>query len=388
MKLFCFIFLTISLVAEGNLKKYIALLDDEDRTVFDAKVVHIENLLGPVDRDALETGGEVISKLEIINGVGVKLTPETYSILSEDPMVTRLVEVTPKYPFKSQMDATWGLSRISSNQEIRSKPYIYNYNEDSSGKGETVYVIDTGINIEHEEFEGRASWGTVTPEGASQEDVHGHGTHCAGTIGGKTYGVAKKANIIAVKVFDDKTQGDDDTIIQGIQWATKDAKSKGIAATFSMSLGGEKSECVDLAIQKAHQEGIVVVVAAGNDNSDACTLSPAGSEYAVTVGAIDENNEKSSFSNYGKCVKILAPGRGVLSSWIGSNNATRAISGTSMATPHVAGQVAVLKSESKNLSNDDIIAKLYSLAIKDQSHGWGNDTVNMILYNGYRGPYE
>ncbi|KXN67955.1 subtilisin-like protein [Conidiobolus coronatus NRRL 28638] len=382
MRLFYFVLFTISLVAEGNLKKYIALLDGEDRTVFDVKVAYIESILAPEDRSLYITGGEVTSRLEIINAVGVKLTPEAYAALREDPMVTRLVEVTPKYPLKFQTEATWGLSRISSNQEIRTKPYIYNYNENSAGKGETVYVIDTGINVEHEEFEGRAKWGTVTPEGASQEDVHGHGTHCAGTIGGKTYGVAKDVNLIAVKVFDDKTIGDDDTVIQGIQWASNDAKSKGIAATFSMSLGGDKSECVDLAIQKAHQDGMVVVVAAGNENADACIYSPSGSEYTVTVGAIDENNGKSSFSNYGKCVKILAPGRNVLSSWTGSKNATRVISGTSMATPHVAGQVAVLMSEYKYLSNEKIITRLYDFALENQSTGWSNDTANLLLYNG------
>ncbi|KXN67957.1 subtilisin-like protein [Conidiobolus coronatus NRRL 28638] len=352
MRLFCFILFTISLVAESDLKKYIALLDGEDRTVFDVKVAHIESLLGPEDRSANAAGGEIVSNLEIINGVGVKLTPEGLERLSEDPMVSRIVEVRPQ------------------------------------GSGETVYLIDSGINVEHEEFEGRASWGTAVVEGASKKDTNGHGTHCAGTIGGKTYGVAKKVNLIAVKIMDDNNNGDEITVIKGVQWALNDAKSKGIKAIFSMSLGVKSSECLDLAVERAYEEGMIVVVSAGNDNFDACKKSPAGAKSMVTVGSIDEDNGKSSFSNYGKCVKILAPGRNVLSSWTGSKNATRAISGTSMATPHVAGQVAVLKSEHKYLSNDNIIAKLYSLTAKNQSHGWSNDTVNMILYNGYRGPYE
>ncbi|KXN67958.1 subtilisin-like protein [Conidiobolus coronatus NRRL 28638] len=388
MRLFCFILFTVSLVAGSDLKKYIALLDSEDRTVFSTKVAHIESLLEPVNRSAYSTEGEVVSELEIINGVGVKLTPEGLETLAEDPIVTRIVEVKPAHFYEKQIGATWGLSRTSSDQEIRSKPYIYNYNENSAGNGETVYLIDSGINVEHEEFEGRASWGTAVVEGASKKDTNGHGTHCAGTIGGKTYGVAKKVNIIAVKVSDDNQKLDDDTVIRGVQWALNDARSKGIKAIFSMSLGGERSECIDLAVERAYEEGMIVIVAAGNENTDACNHSPAGSKSMVTVGSIDEDNGKSSFSNYGKCVKILAPGRNVLSSWTGSKNATRAISGTSMATPHVAGQVAVLKSEHKYLSNDNIIAKLYSLTAKNQSHRWSNDTVNMILYNGYRGPYE
>lgn len=170
----------------------------------------------------------------------------------------------------------------------------------------------------------------------------GHGTHCAGTIGGSTYGVAKKASLIAVKVLDASGSGTNSGVISGIQWASSDASSKGISkkAVASMSLGGSKSTAVNSAVASAVGTGMTFVVAAGNDNANAANYSPASEASAITVGATTSANARASYSNYGSVLDIFAPGSSILSSWIGSTTATNTISGTSMATPHVAGAAA------------------------------------------------
>ena len=253
---------------------------------------------------------------------------------------------------ETEKNAPWGLARISHRNTLSFSTFNkYLYSNDG-GEGVDVYVIDTGTNVDHVDFEGRATWGKTIPKNDEDADGNGHGTHCSGTIAGKKYGVAKKANIYAVKVLKSNGSGTMADVVKGVEWAAishdkkvTDAKNgkgkkgwKGSAA--NMSLGGGKSVTLDLAVNAAVDFGIHFAVAAGNDNKDSCQYSPAAAEKAVTVGASTLSDERAYFSNFGKCNDIFAPGLNIESTWIGSKYATNVISGTSMASPHVAGLLA------------------------------------------------
>ncbi|EIW80493.1 hypothetical protein CONPUDRAFT_82713 [Coniophora puteana RWD-64-598 SS2] len=259
----------------------------------------------------------------------------------------------------TQKMAPWGLARISHRPRLGFSTFTrYEYDNDG-GEGVEVYVIDTGINVEHVEFEGRASWGKTIPTNDVDEDGNGHGSHCAGTIASARYGVAKKANVTAVKVLGSNGSGSMSDVLSGVQWAAIDAQQKKaqadaeLAATgrtrrkgsvANMSLGGGKSPSLDTAVDRAVQSGLHFAVAAGNDNKDACNYSPAASKEAVTVGASTLGDERAYFSNWGKCVDVFAPGLNILSTYTGGPTKTATLSGTSMASPHVAGLLAYLLS--------------------------------------------
>lgn len=250
-----------------------------------------------------------------------------------------------------EKNAPWGLARISHRDSLsfgNFNKYLY---AEEGGEGVDAYVIDTGTSVNHVDFEGRANWGKTIPENDADEDGNGHGTHCSGTIAGKKYGVAKKANVYAVKVLRSNGSGTMSDVVKGVEWAAeahikkaKDAKNgkvKGFKGSVAnMSLGGGSSRTLDLAVNAAVDAGIHFAVAAGNDNADACSYSPAAAEKAVTVGASTLGDERAYFSNYGKCTDIFAPGLNILSTWIGSKYAVNTISGTSMASPHIAGLLA------------------------------------------------
>ncbi|EPQ26786.1 uncharacterized protein PFL1_05764 [Pseudozyma flocculosa PF-1] len=255
--------------------------------------------------------------------------------------------------------APWGLARISHRKRLGLGTFNqYLYNGDG-GDGVTAYIIDTGINIKHVEFEGRARWGKTMPDNDVDEDGNGHGTHCAGTIGSRKYGVAKKAELVAVKVLGSGGSGSMSDVTGGVLWAVEDAKRiteslranptsaaakkhKGFVA--NMSLGGGKSPTLDRAVNGAVDSGMHFGVAAGNENQDACNVSPAGATNPVTVGASTVQDERAYFSNKGKCVDIFAPGLNILSTWNTGNTSVNTISGTSMASPHIVGLLAYLLS--------------------------------------------
>lgn len=254
-----------------------------------------------------------------------------------------------------EKNAPWGLARISHRGGLSFGNFNrYLYAEDG-GEGVDVYIIDTGTNVDHVDFEGRASWGSTIPTGDEDADGNGHGTHCSGTVAGKKYGVAKKANVKAVKVLRSNGSGTMSDVVKGVEYAAeahlkavkdaKDGKKKGFkGSAANMSLGGGKSPALDKAVNAAVAVGIHFAVAAGNDNADSCNYSPAAAENAVTVGASTLGDDRAYFSNYGKCNDIFAPGLNILSTWIGSKYAVNTISGTSMASPHIAGLLAYLLS--------------------------------------------
>jgi cerevisin len=258
-----------------------------------------------------------------------------------------------------QSGAPWGLARISHRKKLSFGTFNKYEFDTHGGEGVNVYVIDTGIHINHDEFGDRASWGKTIPQNDVDEDNNGHGTHCAGTIASGKYGVAKGANVIAVKVLGSNGSGSMSDVIAGVVFAAEDAmekakdaanevkatgKTKHKGSVANMSLGGGKSNALDQTVNGAVESGLHFAVAAGNDNRDACSYSPAAAEKAVTVGASTLADERAYFSNYGPCVDVFAPGLNILSTWIGSKHAVNTISGTSMASPHTAGLLAYLLS--------------------------------------------
>ncbi|KAL8921795.1 MAG: hypothetical protein Q9208_005552 [Pyrenodesmia sp. 3 TL-2023] len=301
-----------------------------------------------------------------------------------------------------EKSAPWGLARISHRDSLGFSTFNkYLYSADG-GEGVDVYVIDTGTNYKHVDFEGRAKWGKTIPSGDVDEDGNGHGTHCSGTIAGKKYGVAKKANVIAVKVLKSNGSGTMSDVVKGVEWAAlahrdevkkaKDGKRKGFkGSTANMSLGGGKSPTLDLAVNAAVDLGLHFAVAAGNDNADSCNYSPAAADKAVTVGASTLADERAYFSNFGKCNDIFAPGLNILSTWIGSEHATNTISGTSMASPHIAGLLAYFlsmqpSSESAyavpEITPKKLKAHLIAVASQGLLSGVPSDTTNLLAWNG------
>lgn len=260
---------------------------------------------------------------------------------------------------KTQKGAPWGLARVSHRNKLTFGTFNkYEYDGDG-GEGVTAYIVDTGVNINHVEFEGRARWGKTIPRNDEDVDGNGHGTHCAGTVASGKYGVAKKAEIVAVKVLGSNGSGSMADVVSGVVWAAEDAakkaklaaeelritgKTKYKGSVANMSLGGGKAKSLDDAVDAAVDSGLHFAVAAGNDNKDACDFSPAAAEGAVTVGASTITDARAYFSNWGKCVDVFAPGLNILSTWTGGKDATNVISGTSMASPHVCGLLAYLLS--------------------------------------------
>lgn len=303
---------------------------------------------------------------------------------------------------ETEKNAPWGLARISHRDSLSFGTWNkYLYSADG-GEGVDVYVIDTGTNYKHVDFEGRAHWGKTIPSGDADEDGNGHGTHCSGTVAGKKYGVAKKAEVYAVKVLRSNGSGTMSDVVKGVEYAVqahneqvkkaKDGKRKGFkGSAANMSLGGGKSTTLDLAVNAAVENGIHFAVAAGNDNADSCNYSPAAAEQAVTVGASTLLDERAYFSNYGKCNDIFAPGLNILSTWIGSEHATNTISGTSMASPHIAGLLAYLLSLQPakdsayavaDITPKKLKANLISIGTTGALSDVPSNTKNILAWNG------
>jgi subtilisin family serine protease len=282
-----------------------------------------------------------------------------------------------------QAGATWGITRISQRDLALTEPYRYFA---SAGAGVDVYVIDTGVYTAHAQFEGRAKFGANFVVGGTDDDCNGHGTHVSGTIGGTTYGVAKRATIIGVKVLDCAGSGTYAAVISGIEYATKTHESSTAKRSVAnMSLGGGASDTVDAAVTASVAAGVNHAIAAGNNNGNACSYSPARTPNAVTVGATANNDARSSFSNWGTCVDIFAPGTSITSSWIGSTTATSTISGTSMASPHVAGAIAVLLGHAATINDvvptpAQVTATLKANATPGKVGSPGTGSPNALLF--------
>lgn len=271
-----------------------------------------------------------------LKGYAGRFSGAVLAALAADPRVERIVPDQAVRLSDTQASATWGIDRIDQAALPLSKTYSYT----SNGAGVKAYIIDTGIRTTHADFGGRAIDGYDAVDGTlPAADCNGHGTHVAGTVGGTTYGVAKGVTLVAVRVLDCAGSGTFAGVVAGIDWVTGDHQA-GQPAVANMSLGGSAYSPVDTAVANSIADGIVYAVAAGNSTADACRYSPARTPTAITVGATTNTDARASYSNYGSCVDINAPGTNITSAWLTSDTATTTISGTSMATPHVAGAAA------------------------------------------------
>ncbi len=311
-----------------------------------------------------------------VKGFSAKLNKKALEAIQSDPAVA-IVEPDQVVTLSAtQTNATWGLDRI----DQRALPLSTTYSYTPTGQGVTAYVIDTGVRTTHTQFGGRAVSGYDAVDGGAADDCNGHGTHVAGTVGGSTYGVAKAVRIVAVRVLNCAGSGTNSGVIAGIDYVSTD-HAAGQPATANMSLGGGASAALDQAVRNSIADGVAYAVAAGNENANACNGSPARVAEAITVGATTTTDARSSFSNYGTCLDLFAPGSGITSAWSTSDTATNTISGTSMATPHVAGVAALALQGTPAASPATIRDTIVNSATTAVVTSPGSGSPNRLLYS-------
>jgi subtilisin family serine protease len=308
---------------------------------------------------------------KVVNGFSAKLDAAQLDRLRHDPNVVKVAQAATMHTMGTQSGADWGLDRLDAASGL-DQSYTYNH----TGKGVTAYVIDTGVDASDSDFGGRAAV-AFDATGGDGKDCNGHGTHVAGTIGGTKYGVAKDVTLKAVRVLDCQGSGTDADVVAGMDWVAQNAQQPAVA---NMSLGGGKSATIDAAAKKLTDAGVFLAVAAGNDGADACDGSPSGADGVLAVAASDKTDASASFTNYGKCVKVYAPGVGITSDWL--SGGTNTISGTSMATPHVVGVAALYKEADGDGSQATVTDWITSHAVKDAITSVPAGTPNLLLNAG------
>lgn len=308
-----------------------------------------------------------------LNGFAAEMSEEDAEKLSEDFRVKFVEEDAVMTADATQTNPPWGLDRIDQRNLPLNATYTYNW----TGAGVRVYVIDTGIRTAHTQFGGRAS-NVFDAFGGNGQDCNGHGTHVSGTVGGSTYGVAKSALLRGVRVLNCSGSGSTSGVISGVDWVRVNHINPAVA---NMSLGGGASSALDTAVNNLSNSGVTIAVAAGNSNANACNSSPARAANAITVGSTTTTDARSSFSNFGTCLDLFAPGSGILSAWFTSNTATATLSGTSMASPHVAGVAALYKQANPSASATTIRNAIVNNATTNVVTNAGTGSPNRLLYS-------
>ena len=322
-------------------------------------------------------GGNLLQTFQVLRGFAVQMDEAQAEALAADPSVAYVEQDSEIQAFVNQTPATWGLDRI----DQRDLPLNNTYTYTPTGAGVKAYIIDTGIRDSHTQFGGRVLSGfTAINDGNNTNDCNGHGTHVAGTVGSATYGVAKQVTLVAVRVLDCNGSGSNSGVIAGVDYVTAN-HNPGEPAVANMSLGGGASTALDNAVANSIADGVVYAIAAGNSTADACTTSPARVPTALTVGSSAMNDARSSFSNFGTCLDLFAPGSSITSTWNTNDTATNTISGTSMATPHVAGVVALYLENNRNATPAAVATALKGNATPNKITDPRTGSPNLLLYS-------
>ncbi|MFE4059172.1 S8 family peptidase [Streptomyces sp. NPDC059096] len=310
-----------------------------------------------------------------LNGYAANLSATQARRLAADPAVDQVFQDRTVRALATQTNPpSWGLDRIDQASLPLNGSYTY---PDTAGEGATVYVIDTGVRITHQDFGGRASYGyDAVDNDNTAQDGNGHGTHVAANAAGSSYGVAKKAKVVAVRVLNNAGSGTTAQVVAGIDWVTRNHSGPSVA---NVSLGGGADAALDTAVQNSIASGVTYAVAAGNSNANAQNYSPARVPEAITVGATTSTDARASYSNYGARVDLFAPGSAITSAWNSSDTATSSISGTSMATPHVAGAAAVYLAGHPGATPAQVATALVNGATSGVVTGPGTGSPNKLL---------
>ncbi|MGH3657689.1 MAG: S8 family peptidase [Micromonosporaceae bacterium] len=333
-------------------------------------IVTLDSGIGATDVAAGVAAKPLFTYTAALNGFAAKLSSGQVSALQRNPRVARIEEDGVVRATATQNNPPWGLDRIDERERPLSDTYSYNHR----GYQVKAYIIDTGIQAGHPQFDGRAR-NVFDAFGGSGRDCNGHGTHVAGTIGATRYGVAKRVQLRGVKVLDCNGSGTFSGVIAGVNWVTR---NHGNPAVANMSLGGSRSASVNDAVTAMTRSGVFTAVAAGNSNANACNASPASAANVTTVAASDRTDTKASFSNHGSCVEVYAPGVNITSTWL--NGGTNTISGTSMASPHVAGAAAIYKQLHPGASSAAVNRWIIDVSTKNVIKGSPTGTPKRLLY--------
>ena len=333
----------------------------------------VTDALTKADQKILRHGGTAKFKYDkVLKGFAATLSPGAVAMLQSDPDVAYIEQDGVMEASTTQSGATWGIDRI----DQRARPLSGTYTYTSTGAGVTAYIIDTGIQTSHPQFGGRAAAVyDAIGDGRNGQDCNGHGTHVAGTVGSATYGVAKGVALRAVRVLNCSGSGSTSGVIAGMNWVAANHVARAVA---NMSLGGGYSSSTNTAANNLAASGVFLAVAAGNSSADACNSSPSSAANTTTVAASTSTDARASYSNYGGCVDLYAPGSSITSTWI--NSGTNTISGTSMATPHVTGVAALYKATYGDASYATIRCWLTSNATANVITGNVSGTPNRLLY--------
>jgi serine protease len=352
--------------------QYIVVLDDA--RVTGPEVAQLAQAL------ARQHGGRLLHLYEqALRGFAVALPATAAAAIARNPRVRYVEQDSIMSIVATQPNATWGLDRI----DQRDRPLDGSYTYNTNAVNVDVYVIDTGIRSTHVEFGNRVTNGFYSiNDGRGTADCHGHGTHVSATIGGAIYGVAKSVELHPVRVLDCNGSGTTSGVIAGVNWVTANHTSPAVA---NMSLGGGASTALDDAVRNSIASGVTYAIAAGNSNANACNSSPARVAQALTVGSTTSTDARSSFSNFGTCVDIFAPGSSITSAWSTSDTATNTISGTSMASPHVAGVAALYLANNSSALPSAVHSAIVNNASLNKLTGIGTGSPNRLLYSIFSG---
>ncbi|WP_052107836.1 S8 family peptidase [Aerolutibacter daejeonensis] len=367
---------TVSKPVEGQyivvLKAQAASLVGESSRA--ARVASVAN-----DMAAQHRANVVRSYGQVLRGFVARADDAALARLLADPRVEYVEEDGVVQASATQSGATWGIDRT----DQRDLPLSTTYTYDTTASTVHAYIVDTGILGSHNDFGGRVSGGyTAISDGRGTTDCNGHGTHVAGTVAGSTWGIAKGAQLHPVRVLDCSGSGTNSGVIAGMDWVASNHVKPAVA---NMSLGGGASTAVDDAVARMTNAGVTVVVAAGNDNSNACNYSPARAASAITVGSTTSTDARSSFSNYGSCLDIFGPGSSITSAWYTSTTATNTISGTSMASPHVAGVAALYLAVNPSATPTQVTTAIINAATPNKVTSPGTSSPNRLLYSFFDG---